>query len=406
MKERPLYQAIWRELSAEKSMVFLAGPRQSGKTTLARSIAAGFPNQFYFNWDILSHKKLLLENPAFFEQANRKDASPPLVILDEIHKYRRWKNYLKGAYDQFHEQYKFLVLGSGRLNLFQRGGDSLAGRYFLFTLWPFTLGELALSKIPLLEFLKNPLQVHPGPAASCDEIWAQLSVLTGFPEPFLSGGQAFYRRWSKAYHAQLIREDIRNATEIKRIDDTELLFDLLPSKVGSPLSMDSLARDLQVSFNSIRNWLEVFESFFLTFRLSPWTRKIARAITKEKKLYLFDYGNIPSPAARFENMVALELFRAVSNWSELGRADFSLHYLRSKDKEEVDFLIARNQAPFLLLEAKLSEEHISPALAKYQSQLEIPAVQLVNKEGVFKIISNKRQKLLVVSAPRWLAGLP
>lgn len=406
MRERPLYQAIWRELSAEKAMVFLAGPRQSGKTTLARSIAGGFPNQFYFNWDILAHKKLLLENPAFFEQVNRKDASPPLVILDEIHKYRRWKNYLKGAYDQFHEQYKFLVLGSGRLNLFQRGGDSLAGRYFLFTLWPFTLGELATSKIPLSEFLKNPLQLQPGPAASREEIWAQLSVLTGFPEPFLSGKQAFYRRWSKAYHAQLVREDIRNATEIKRIDDTEILFDLLPSKVGSPLSMDSLARDLQVSFNSIRNWLEVFESFFLTFRLSPWTRKIARAITKEKKLYLFDYGNIPSPAARFENMVALELFRAVSNWSELGRDDFSLHYLRSKDKEEVDFLIARNQAPFLLLEAKLSEEHISPALAKYQSRLEVPAVQLVNKAGVFKIISNQRQKLLVVSAPHWLAGLP
>lgn len=404
MRERLPYQAIWRELSAEKAMVFLAGPRQAGKTTFARSIARGFPNHVYFNWDLVTHKRLLLEKPTFFQELDRTDASVPLVVLDEIHKYRRWKNYLKGVYDQFHADYKFLVLGSGRLNLFQRGGDSLAGRYFPFTLWPFTLGELSRGKISFEEFLGNPL--HLGSDASSGETWAQLSALTGFPEPFSSGKEAFYRRWSKAYHSQLVREDIRNATEIRRIDETEILFDLLPSKVGSPLSMDSLARDLQVSFNSIRDWLDVFESFFLTFRLSPWTRKISRAITKEKKLYLFDYAAIDSPAARFENMVALELLRAVSNWTEHGRGDFGLHYLRNKEKEEVDFLITKNRAPFLLVEAKLSEEQAAPSLLRFQSRLEVPAVQLVNKPKVFKLLANQRQRLLVGSAADWLAGLP
>ena len=139
MKDRKLYRDLWQELAAHKAMIFLVGPRQAGKTTLARMIAKDFPNQAYCNWDLLSHKRLVIERPTFFEQIDRKDETTPLVVFDEIHKYRKWKNYLKGVYDQCSDRYKFLVLGSGRLDMFQRGGDSLAGRYFQFNLWPFTL---------------------------------------------------------------------------------------------------------------------------------------------------------------------------------------------------------------------------------------------------------------------------
>ena len=405
MKERGMYLDLWRDLSRHKAMVFLAGPRQAGKTTLAHMIARSFANRAYFNWDLFENKRLLMDKPSFFQDIQRKDGSTPLVVFDEIHKYRRWKNYLKGVYDQFANEYKFLVLGSGRLNLFQKGGDSLAGRYFLCTLWPFTLAELAEGRRSFQEFIRHPLAVPDG-VRSSETIWRQLAQCSGFPEPYLAGRETFYRRWSNNYRQQLIREDIRNLTDIKNIDDVEMLYALLPTKVGSPLSMDSLARDVQVSFNSVRNWLTVFESFFLTFRLAPWMQKISRAIVKEKKLYFYDYARIASPPERFENMVAVELLRAVSNWNDFGFGDFTLHYIRNKEGEEVDFLIARDHVPMLLVESKFSDDTLSKSLAKFQARLNIPAVQLVNRPGVYKIQKPQRQNLLIVTASRWLTGLP
>lgn len=404
--ERPLYKKIWTDLSQAKAMVFLSGPRQAGKTTFAKMTATSeFTHHTYFNWDLITDKKKLIENPTFFEEIPRKNASTPLVIFDEIHKYRKWKNYLKGIYDGFAGHYRFLVLGSGRLDLFQKGGDSLAGRYFQFHLWPFTLAELAGERPSFRDFVKNPLEI-PDDRPSLPQIWKTLSLFTGFPEPYLSGKETVYRRWSANYHQQLVREDIRNLTEIKDIDHTEILFSLLPSKIGSPLSMASLSRDLQVSFASIRNWIRVFESFYLVFQIAPWTKRISRAITKEKKLYLYDYAGIPSPAAKFENMVGLELLRAVSNWNDLGLGNFKIHYLRNKEKEEVDFLITKEGAPFLLVEAKLADHEPAKSLRKFQTLLKIPAVQLVSLPNVCKLLANGRHQILIASAPRWLASLP
>jgi predicted AAA+ superfamily ATPase len=195
-------------------------------------------------------------------------------------------------------------------------------------------------------------------------------------------------------------------TTLRSIEDVEILFSLLPSKIGSPLSMASLSRDIHVSFDSVRNWIEIFENFFMVFRIAPWTRKIARAITKEKKLYLFDYAGIDSPAAKFENMVALELFRAVSNWNDLGLGNFSLHYLRNRDREEVDFLISNNHHPLLLIETKLSDDFASKSLIKFQKILNIPAVQLVNRADICKPVSNNNSKIMIISADHWLSLLP
>ena len=405
MLNRDLYLDIWKDLARAKSMVFLSGPRQSGKTTLSKQIAAQFSNSIYFNWDLVTNKKKLIEHPTFFEDIQRKDGTPPLVIFDEIHKYRKWKNYLKGVYDQFSDRYRFLILGSGRLNVFQKGGDSLAGRYFHFNLWPLTLGELANQRLAFKKFAKNPLQfIKEDPKT--EKIWQQLFHLSGYPEPYLSGDETIYRRWSINYRQQLVREDIRNMTELKNIDEIEVLFSLLPSRVGSPLSLASLSRDLQISPTTAQKWIKTFESFYLAFLIKPWTKKISRAITKERKLYLFDYADIASEAARFENMVALELLRAVSNWNDLGLGDFKLHYLRNKEKEEADFLISQANHPFLLIETKLSDEHLSKSLLKFQSALEVPAIQLVHRPGICKVISNDKHQILVSSASRWLPLLP
>ncbi len=406
MHNRHFYVSIWKELAPEKSMIFVAGPRQAGKTTLSKLIARSYTNNYYFNWDIAEHRTQFYSNPAFFEGVRRKDNSIPLIILDEIHKYKDWKNYLKGIYDQFHENYQFIVSGSGRLDIYQKGGDSLAGRYYMFHLFPFTIAELANRNSTIETFLTDPLHISMGQAKRNKEIWDMLSILSGFPEPYLSGRETTYRRWSNTYSHQLIREDIRGIVDIRDIADLETLYLLLPSKTGSPLSVPSLANDLKVSYNTVRNWLEVFERFFLVFSIPTWTEKIARAIQKERKIYLWDTPRIKDPAARFENIVAIELYRAVTLWNDMGYGNFSLHFVKDKEKREVDFLLANNNEPFLLVEAKMSDEQPSKSLQIFQRALSIPAVQLTNGGDSYRLISNDNNKILIAPAYQWLSQLP
>lgn len=406
MLNRKQYIDVWHELVKDKSMIFISGPRQTGKTTLAQIIADTFTNSLYFNWDIAEDRVRLFDNPVFFESVERKDSTLPLIILDEIHKYKDWKNYLKGIYDQFHDKYTFLVSGSGRLDIYQKGGDSLAGRYLLFHLWPLTIAELGRRNLHIDRFLNNPLYISMDGSKELKDIWLQLSRQSGFPEPYLANRTAAYRRWSNTYSRQLIREDIRDLTGINTTVDLETLYLLLPSKVGSPLSIPSLARDLKVSYNTVHNWLTVFERFFLIFTISPWTRKITRAIQKERKVYLWDTPRIKEPSYRFENMVALELWRAVTMWSDMGHGNFSLHFIKNKEQQEVDFLIANNHEPLLLIEAKLAETEPSPVLRKFQNALNIPAVQLTEDGEGYKVFSNSDQSILIAPAFQWLSHLP
>lgn len=406
MEKRTPYIQIWQELSRDKSMIFLAGPRQSGKTTLAKLIAESFTNSLYWNWDISDHKEQLFQQKDFFTHVIRKDASAPLIILDEIHKYRDWKNYLKGVYDQFHEEFKFLISGSGRLDIYQKGGDSLAGRYYLFHLFPFTLPELGGAERAFADFLEDPLALSMKDSKTREEIWRQLALLSGFPEPFLSGRETAYRRWSNNYARQIVREDIRDLTDIKAVQDIETLYMLLPSKIGSPLSITSLAENLKVSYNTVRSWLDILERFYLIFSIPTWTDKIARAIQKEKKYYLFDYARIRDDSAKFENMVACELWHAVTLWNDLGLAEFSLHFIKDKEKREVDFLLVKDGAPFLLIEAKLSDAQPAKPLMAFQGKLRIPAVQLTSDRKGYRIIHNGENKILIAPAWQWLAELP
>ena len=409
MNSRTLYKKVWDHLSSDKSLIMLSGPRQSGKTTFARDIAAkDFPDVVYFNWDIAEDKRRLIDDPVFFSKIPRGSVSSrPLVILDEIHKYRNWKNYLKGIYDQFAREYQFLVTGSGRLEFSRKAGDSLAGRFFKFHIFPFTLAELCSAGRKLEDFLDNPLEGFDGIlSGETGHIFQTLWELSGFPEPFIKGKKSFWSAWSMAYGQQIVRDDLRTLADIRNLDLVETLFALIPSRVGSPLSMNNLARDLQVAFDTVKNWLLLFDSFYLTFRLSPWTAKISRSILKEKKIYLFNYPVIEDQSARFENLVALEFLRAIEMWKDYGWGSFTLHYLRDKDKLEVDFLIVKNNKPLLLVETKLSDDAPSASLINFQDYLNIPAVQLVKKEGIKKIYKNKKNNILVVTAHRWLSALP
>jgi uncharacterized protein len=409
MKTRDLYKGLWDDLSADKAMILLAGPRQSGKTTFARSLAAkDFSDVIYFNWDRPEDKRRLIADPDFFTKEPRISASSrPLVILDEIHKYRDWKNYLKGVYDGFSDEYQFLVTGSGRLEFSRKTGDSLAGRFLKFHIFPFTLAELSSVRRELKDFLADPLEGFEGDiSGGTDEAFRSLWELSGFPEPFIKRRKTFWSTWASAYDQQIVRDDLRSVADIRNLDTIETLFALIPSRVGSPLSMNNLATDLQVAFDTVKNWLLLFDAFYLTFRLSPWTAKISRSILKEKKIYLFNFPVIEDEGGRFENLVALELLRAVETWNDRGLGKFSLHYVRNKDKQEVDFLLADKNRPFLLVETKVSEEAPAKSLLAFQDLLNIPAIQLVKQESVKKVFRNGRNQVLVVTAHHWLSTLP
>ena len=318
MDKRTLYKKIWDQLSADKPMVMLAGPRQAGKTTFARDIVSkDFADVIYFNWDLAKDKSKLIADPVFFSKEPRGDiSSKPLVIFDEIHKYRDWKNYLKGVYDQFSSDYQFFITGSGRLEFSRKAGDSLAGRFLKFHIFPLTLAELLNRRRTLKDFLKAPLDGFDS---------APAGELSGFPEPFIKGKKTFWETWSAAYGQQIVRDDLLTVADIRNLDNVETLFALVPSRVASPVSINNLAGDLQVAFDTVKSWLLLFDSFYLTFRLSPWTAKISRSILKEKKIYLFNFPIIEDESARFENLVAMEFLRAVETWNDCGWGKFSLH---------------------------------------------------------------------------------
>lgn len=370
-----------RLLAEEGKMAFLAGPRQVGKTTLARSLlqSAGQETN-YFNWDVESHRKAVLRAPEGFWAAG-KAPRKARVVLDEIHKYPRWKRFLKGLYDGAGREVEVLVTGSGRLDLYQRGGDSLLGRYGLCRLHPFTAGELLRSGrqgVPSpAEFWDRALSGAP---AGAEEALASIERFTGFPEPLFAQSEARLVRWRRARRQLVLREDLRDLTLIRDLGLVEALAMLLPERIGSPLSLNALSRDLGVAFGSVRGWVAALGRLYYLFELRPFAGRLTRTLRREAKVYLFDASAISDPGARFENQVALHLLKLCDSWNDLGHGDFSLHYVRDKEKREVDFLIAESGRPQALIEAKVSDAIPSSALSYFQDKLSVPrAVQVVRR---------------------------
>lgn len=406
MLKRTATSIIKEIIEQYHKMAFVSGPRQIGKTTLAKQYLQQFGQGLYRNWDVPPQQKEILTDPLFFEKINRIPDKPYLIILDEIHKYARWKNYLKGIYDYGKEDFRFLITGSGRLDLFKKGGDSLLGRYFSVPLLPLTLGELAEKLISLKDF-KQAITAPSASSAESRQGYSQLFHFSGFPEPFSRGTISFYRRWSAERKTLLLREDIRDASAIREISLLEHLAHLIPERVGSPLSLNALKTDIGVAFETIRDWVLLLEQFFYLFRLSPFTGRLTRTLRKEQKAYLLDWVEIEDDGLRFENLVALHLLKAVRLWKAMGEESSELHYIRDKEKREVDFVLLEKGKPFCLIECKKTEEALSPNLLYFQKKLKAPtAVQILHKSGICKKMRTEGLTQWIISADQWLALLP
>jgi hypothetical protein len=368
--ERYLESQVRRDL--ERKMVFVGGPRQVGKTTLARNIlgksAAGL-----MSWDVPEERDLILR---------RTYPKSPLWVFDEIHKYRRWRNYLKGLFDSRPAGQQILVIGSARLDYYRFGGDSLQGRYHYLRLHPLSVAELGLTS-----------------AADFDG----LLRLSGFPEPYLGGSEREARRWSNEYRNGLVREDLRSLEQIQDIGSLELLMTRLPELVGSPLSINGIAEQLQISHRTISNWVAVLERLYAIFIVLPFGSPKVKAIKKARKHYHFDWSLVPEPAFRFENLVASHLLK----WTQL-REDTEgykteLRYFRDIQLREVDFVVTENGKPVLFVECKTSDRDVSPALRYLKERFPHTDAWQVSATGTRDYVS--REGIRVAPALTFLTTL-
>ena len=342
-------------------MVFLGGPRQVGKTTLSQSLIKSYEDGHpaYLNWDFLEHRELI-KNHGW-------PKSEKLIVLDEVHKFKSWQNLIKGFYDTLKNTHSFLITGSARLDLFRKGGDSLLGRYHYYRLHPYSINEIGNTK----------------------ENFERLFKFGGFPESFHKQDEKFIRRWHMERINKLMKSDLRDLENIQNLDKIQLLAEELPNRIGSPLSFKSLAEDLEIDFKTCKRWIQILDSLYYAFTISPFGAPKIRAVKKEQKLYLWDFSQVVDKGARFENMVASQLLKFCHFREDTEGYKMELRYIRDTDKREVDFIVLQNKLPLFAVECKVSEKNLSPHIKYFSERTTIPKFYQVHMEEFQRQISDK-----------------
>jgi predicted AAA+ superfamily ATPase len=368
--KRLLTPIVMRDL--REKMVLLSGPRQSGKTTLALGLLGTrykSHSERYLNWDDDAARTRILR---------REFPHTGMVVFDEVHKYTRWRNFVKGLFDAHRTQMQILVTGSARLDLYRRGGDSLQGRYHHLRLYPLSLREAGASVGDMLKL---------GP----------------FPEPLLSGSETSARRWSMQYRSRLVREDVATLEHIKELGALEQLSVRLPDLVGSPLSLNALREDLDVAHKTVERWMDILERLMFTFRLLPFGPPRIKALRKSRKNYLLDWTPVSDPGARFENMIAFHLVKEVHFLQDVEGRNAELRFFRDIEGREVDFVQMLDGKPVRLIECKLAESSISPTLLYLGRKFPgVPSFQVVASKGIDR---SAREGVRLVSAEKFLSEL-
>lgn len=330
LKERYITKYVQEDLG--KKMVFIGGPRQVGKTTISEQLLRR-TNGNYLNWDDPTDRNNILKGIW--------PAGAQLLVLDEVHKYRPWRNIVKGLYDKRKLELQILVSGSAKLDYYRRGGDSLQGRYFYYRLHPFSVAELGI---------KDESQLN------------HLLTYSGFPEPYLSNAIKDKNRWSIQYRSRLVQEDLVNLESVSNLGQIEQLALRLPDLVGSPLSLNALREDLQVAHATIAKWCNILERLYYIFRIYPFGAPAIRAIKKSAKHYHYDWSLVEDHGARLENLVASHLLKWCHFLEDTEGRILELRYFRDVDSREVDFVLLEKGKPILFLECKSSGKQISKTL--------------------------------------------
>jgi hypothetical protein len=358
---------IEKHLEKYCQMIFLSGPRQVGKTTTSLE-ASPESSTHYLNWDNEDHRALIISGPlavANFTKLDEVRKSLPILIFDEIHKYKNWKRFLKGFFDTYEKKCRILVTGSARLDIYKRGGDSLMGRYFLYSVHPLSVREIVKPNLPLQE-IQRPHEISQSD-------FAALLNYGGFPEPFVERDKTFFNHWKRLRLEQLFREDLRDLSRIQELSQIQLLAEILQDEASHALNYSNLAGKIKVSNPTLRRWIDILKNFYFCFTIQPWSKSLTRSLVREPKVYLWNWAGIEDLGAKHENFIASHLLKAVQFWTDSGFGEYGLYYLRDKDGREVDFLVTKDRKPWFLVEVKSSgEQGISRWLYYYQDKLKVP----------------------------------
>ncbi len=359
-------------------MLFLSGPRQVGKTTTACKAAAKLTKKLvYLNWDDQDHREIILKGPkAIIDYMNIAEVSEekPILILDEIHKYTHWKNFIKGLFDTYNKKVNFIITGSARLDIYKKGGDSLMGRYFPYKMHPLSVGEYLCPDLRSSEIIM-PKQIK-------DEDFNHLFKFGGFPKPLLKRSVQFNNRWQRLRNQQLLQEDIRDIKNIQDIDRLEVLAKIIAEQSSQLLTYSNLAKKIRASVDTVTRWINVLESFYYCFRIRPWSKNVVRSLIKEPKVFLWDWSTVKKPGSKAENFIASHLLKSVHFWTDMGFGDFQLHYIRDFEKKEVDFLVCKDDEPWFLVEVKNSND------TKISKNLHI-FKEMTGAKHSFQVVLNK-----------------
>jgi uncharacterized protein len=376
LKKRYIYQAIKDDPWAAGKMAFVSGPRQVGKTTLAKGFLDSGDN--YFNWDQSKFRIIWSKDP----EVIFTNCGPGPLVFDEIHKDKRWKQRLKGLYDSIDQktEHPIIVTGSARLDIYRKGGDSLLGRYIPFRLHPFSVAESDRPAVPFSQFNVQSPQIH----------LADILSLSGFPEPLFGSDVQKAERWSRLRMERLLQEDVRDLWLIRDLAALQVLCDFLPQRVGSLLSINNLRQDVGVAYGTVRSWIQALTELYVCFMIKPYSQKLNRMISAEPKLYLYDILGIVDQAKRLENLTALHLLKACNYWSDSAQGHFELFFLRTKDGKEVDFLIVQNKIPWMLVECKSNSRSLNPTLIRFKDQLKtVHNLQLITGNHFHRHYANE-----------------
>lgn len=355
-----VYEAFLAEhLRENRQMAFLCGPRQVGKTTTACSLMTG---ERYLSWDAPETRRVVLRGAASLASTLGVDTlseKKPVVVLDEFHKYGKWKTFLKGFFDTYGTRCRCIVTGSARLDTYRRGGDSLMGRYFVYRMHPLSVGELVHTTVPERE-TRDPVSLPRSDMES-------LLRFGGFPEPFTRQSVRFYNRWTAHRADVLFKEDLRDLTRVHEIGLVQTLSELLAAQSGQVVNYSRLASSLTVSVDTVTRWVRLLEALYVCFTVRPWFKNVAKSLRKQPKGYLWDWSSLADQGARHENFVAGHLLKAVHAWTDMGLGRYELRYLRDKAGREVDFVVIRNGKPWFLVEVKTATKRdLNPNLAYFQ----------------------------------------
>lgn len=355
------YEALLKDhFGSESNMAILIGPRQSGKTTTA--INYKNKSTSYWNWDDQDDRIYLRSSPQkFLEEKERRNDSKSVVVLDQIHKNKKWRNWLKGFYDKHNKEYQIIITGSARLNVFKKGGDSLLGRYYSYRHHPLSLGEIGNKPFETGLFRK--------PGKPQLEAYNHLFRFGGFPAPVIAGKETSHTKWIRTRRELLVREDLRDLSRLEDVAAMELLVTLLKDRIGGLLNLNNIKDDVQVSVDTLRRWIKYLEALYYVYLIPPYSKNVKRSLIKTPKLYLWDWSEVTDEAARFKNMIASHLLKSVHYWTDTGLGEFNLCFIRDKEKREVDFLVTQDNKPFILVECKLCEKQISPTLRHFNDLL-------------------------------------